>query len=136
MGVAGLLTLIGFAYGGYRRSVKAQATARAHGVPRTLVRAGDAEIVKGVPVGNAAVGRKSAAQPDLEPPEKSGGAKPNPCVSDGRSGRPFRFNPDTGQPCAASLERVVVRRVPVQPAAVVLALRLHDASFPKIFQEA
>ena len=42
IGVTGLLILIGFAYGGYRRSVKAQATARAHGVPRTLAPAGDA----------------------------------------------------------------------------------------------
>jgi type IV secretion system protein TrbI len=118
--VAGLLILIGFAYGGYRRSVKAQATARAHGLPRTLAPAGDAEIVKGIPAGNAAVAHKPAAQPaDLEPPEESGGAIPNPCVSDDRSGRPFRFNPQTGQPCFAPLERVVVRRAAVQPVAVV-----------------
>ena len=72
IGVAGLLILIAFAYGGYRRSMKAQATARAHGVPRTLAPAGDAEIVKGIPAGNAAVAHKPAAQPaDLEPPEET-----------------------------------------------------------------
>ena len=122
IGVTGLIVLIGFAYGGYKRSVKAQATARAHGLPRTLAPAGDAEIVKGIPAGNAALGRQSAAQPaDLEPPEDSGSAIPNPCVSDGKSTRPFRFNSQTGQPCSAPSERVVVRRAPVQRAAVVRA---------------
>ncbi len=122
IGVTGLLILVGFAYGGYRRSVRAQATARAHGVPRTLAPAGDAEIVKGIPAGNAAVAHKRSAQPaDLEAPQDAPGMTANPCASGGRPDRAFRFNPDTGQPCSAPLERVVVRRAPVQPAAVVAA---------------
>jgi type IV secretion system protein VirB10 len=129
IGVAGLLILTAFAYGGYRRSLKTQATARAHGVPRTLAPAGDAEIVKWIPAGNAAVTHKPAAQPaDLEPPEHRPGSIANPCARDGRSDRAFRFNPETGQPCSAPLERVVVRRAPVQPGAVVAPPPAHEPS--------
>ncbi|HEX4074635.1 MAG TPA: TrbI/VirB10 family protein [Candidatus Acidoferrales bacterium] len=91
--------------------------------------AADAEIVKGIPTGNAAVVHKPTAQPaDLEPPEDAPSAMANPCASEGRSDRPFRFNPETGQPCSAPLERVVVRRAPVQPAAVVAPPPAHEPS--------
>ncbi len=129
IGVTGLLILIGFAYGGYRRSMKAQATARAHGRPTALAPAADADIVNNIPAGNAAIAHRTATQPqELEPPDDSPNAVPNPCFADGKPNARFRFNPDTGQPCSAPLERVVVRRAPVQGASVVSPIPVHEPS--------
>jgi type IV secretion system protein TrbI len=110
IGATGLLILAGFAYGGYRRSAKAQALARARGLPRALAPAPDADIVKGIPAGNAAVAGRGAAQPpDLEPPGGNARKASDPCIADGQR---FRFNPQTGQPCTARAERVVQRTRP------------------------
>jgi len=128
IGVTGLLILIGFAYGGYRRSVKAQATARAHGRPTALAPAADADIVNNIPAGNAAIAHRPVTQPqELEPPD-SPGAAPNPCFAEGKPNARFRFNPETGQPCSAPLERVVVRRASPEGASTVAGTRVHEPS--------
>ena len=127
IGVVGLLILIGFAYGGYRRSVKAEATARAHGLPRALAPAADAEIVQSIPAGNAAFAHKSTTpSTELELPDDSVGVLSNPCFSDGKPNAQFRFNPETGQPCSAPLERVVVRRAPGQGSSAVAPVQVHE----------
>jgi hypothetical protein len=94
-----------------RRTVKAQCHSR--GLTRALTPATDAEIVSGIPEGNAAIARRPASQPpELIPPEETSGQALNPCA--GYSQQAYRFNPETEQRCSAPLERVVVRRAPVQ----------------------
>ncbi len=69
IGVLAVLILIGFAYGGYHRSARAQATASGHRRPKMLAPAADADIVKSIPTGNAAVTRMPAVQAsELQPP--------------------------------------------------------------------
>lgn len=129
IGVVGLLILIGFAYGGYRRSVRGRANAREHGLPRTLAPAADGDIVKSIPAGNAAITHRSATPPsELEPPDESPRAIPNPCFSEGRSNPQFRFNPETGQPSSAPLERVVVRRAPGAGTSAAAATAVHEVT--------
>lgn len=129
IGVVGLLILIGFAYGGYRRSAKARANAREHGSPRALAPAADGDIIKGIPAGNAAVTHRAAAPPsELEPPDESPRAISNPCFIEGRPDSQFRFNPETGQPCSAPLERVVVRRSPASGASAAAATPVHEVT--------
>ena len=125
IGVTGLLILIGFAYGGYRRSVKA--AARAHNLPTTLAPAGDADIVKNIPAGNAAIAPRPAPQPSqLEPPDEDPAAVSNPCLKKSGRGSRFRFNPDTGQPCSAPLERAGVRTAPAQRASGIAPASMHE----------
>ncbi len=113
IGAVAVLVLIGFAYGGYRRSAKAQATAEGRGRPRMLAPAADADIVKSIPSGNAAVTRVPAVQPTAAVSQRyEPVATSNPCFIAGKPNPAYRFNPETGQPCSAPLERVVVRRAP------------------------
>lgn len=116
IGATGLLVLAAFAYGGYRRSAKAQALARARGLPRALAPAPDADILKDIPAGNAAVAGRGAAQPpELEPPGDNARKASDPCIADIKSGQRFRFNPQTGQPCAARAEGVARRSPAYRP---------------------
>ena len=92
-----------FAYGGYKRSQKAKATAARSGVPSALAPATAAgnEFTKSIPAGNAAVTKGNLSQ-ELEPPEESkkgGSAHNQACGSDPKTGQPYRFDPLTGQSC-------------------------------------
>lgn len=100
--IAIFLALV-FAYGGYKRSQKAKATAAQSGVPKALAPATAAshEFTKGIPAGNAAV-TKGRPPEELEPPEESkkgSSAHNNACSSDPKTGQPYRFDPLTGQSC-------------------------------------
>ncbi len=91
---------------------KSTGIARARGLPRALAPAPDADILKDIPAGNAAVAGRGAAQPPgLEPPGGNARKALDPCVADTKSGQRFRFNPQTGQPCEARAGGVV-RRTP------------------------
>jgi len=117
LGVIGLL-LLGFAWGGYRRSLQNQATARLAGLPRTVTPAqADDQLLHTIPPAD------SRLQNRLVPPKGSTltdvsnvGPTPGlnaaaPCGRDA-AGMPMRFNPQTGQPCDLPVERVVVRQAP------------------------
>jgi type IV secretion system protein TrbI len=116
-----VLLLLGFAWGGYRRSVQNQATARLAGLPRTVTPAhADDQLLRAIPPGDASALR---LQNGLIPPRGSAlaggpsdGPTPGisaaaPCGRDA-AGTPMRFNPQTGQPCDLPVERVVVRQAP------------------------
>jgi type IV secretion system protein TrbI len=108
--VIGLL-LLAFAYGGYRRSLRDEAAARQVGLPKALSPAtqAGAEFVKAVPLGNAPLAKVG----ELRPPGDSKGVAAASCGSDPGTGIPYRFNPQTGQPCdGLQPERVVVRQSP------------------------
>ena len=112
--VIGLL-LLGFAWGGYRRSLQNQATARLAGLPRTVTPArADDQLLRAIPPADASLLR---ARNGLIPPSGSAlaGSTPSmnaaPCGRDA-AGTPMRFNPQTGQPCDLPVERVVVRQAP------------------------
>ena len=125
----GVLVLGGFAYGGHRRSLKAQADGKSQGLLRSLAPATDTDIIKSIPAGNAAISRQAIAPPtDLEPPEEMSGQAANPCVVSGGAGQVFRFNPETGQPCATPMERLVIRRAPPQPGGVIRPVTAHEPS--------
>jgi hypothetical protein len=116
--VAIILTVVGlmvaFAYGGYRRTQKAQFAARAGGLPKnpTPATQAGAEVTKGIPEGTAPLTGNSRTE--LRPPADTGPEKgSSPCGPNSQAGQPFRFNPQTGQPCDGTpQERVVIRQAP------------------------
>jgi type IV secretion system protein TrbI len=103
--------LLAFAYGGYRRSVKDEATARQAGLPKTVAPATQAgtEFVSAIPSGTAPLAKTS----ELQPRADSRVVVPVPCSTDLRTGQQYRYNPQTGQPCdSLPQERLVVRQAP------------------------
>jgi type IV secretion system protein VirB10 len=106
-----VLLLVGFAYGGYHRSLTNQIAARDANLPRSVTPAtqAGAEFMQSTPAGAT----RSHAD-ELRPPGTSAlQAMPLPCGTDPRTGQPYRYNPQTGQPCdGLPQERVVVVRQP------------------------
>jgi type IV secretory pathway VirB10-like protein len=115
VGAIGLLLLLGFAYGGYRRQVESQVTAREAGLPKNVVPATTAgtEFTKDLPGGQLV--RTVDSNHQLQPPGTSA-ANPS-CGTDPKSWEPYHFDPQTGRPRPAysgiSQERVVARQGPV-----------------------
>jgi type IV secretory pathway VirB10-like protein len=120
-----VLILLGFAWGGLRRSQHNQQAARDAGLPRAVTPAKPADqLIQAHP----------AAKPQLLTPAQlaqnnagTPGAPGNPaqiapCGTDA-TGQPIRYNPQTGQPCNAQapVERVVVRQAPPAPRLPKLA---------------
>jgi type IV secretion system protein TrbI len=108
-----VLLLLCFAYGGYQRSLTNQIAARDSTLPRSVTPAtqAGAEFMQSTPAGAA----RSHAD-ELRPPGSSAlQAMTVPCGDDPRTGQPYRYNPQTGQPCdGLPQERVIVR----QPNAI------------------
>jgi type IV secretory pathway VirB10-like protein len=109
--------LVAFAYGGYRRQLRLQTEAHDASMPKGVspATASANEVEKDIPVGNASLVRTDPNQ--LQPPvggNAAGSAQllPNSsCGFDPHTGQAYRFNPETGQPCAAApQDRVVVRQ--------------------------
>lgn len=123
--VIGFALLVAFAYGGYRRQVRAQTAARDSSLPKAVMPATASanEVEKEIPSGNAPLVQNNPNQ--LQPPNENGShatsSTTTPCGFDPRTRQPYRFNPDTGQPCTGySQDRVAVRqpayaRAQVQP---------------------
>ncbi len=122
--VVGLGLLVAFAYGGYRRQQRDQVAAREAGLPTSVAPATTAgnEFIQAIPVKDSPMPQKIGAGP-LQPPGTYTGATPSPtsqvvdqtaCGWDPRTGQPYRFSPQTGQPCANTQQqdRVVVRQAP------------------------
>jgi type IV secretory pathway VirB10-like protein len=131
-GMAVILVIVGllfaFAYGGYRRTQRAQAAARDAGLPRNVGPATQAggEFIKSIPDGTAPFARKGPLE--LQPPPTPGQEKrAEPCGSNPQTGQPYRYNPQTGQPCdGLPQERVIVRQAPPprpQPVAAPIIAR-------------
>lgn len=130
IGTVAIALLSAFAYGGYRRQIRAQAAAHDAGLPSAVgpATASANEVTKDFPMGNASLVANDSNQ--LQPPGSGNGRPGQPqlgvqnCGFDPRSGQPYRFNPETGQPCASSTQdRVVVRQPPpysAQPVNSVL----------------
>ena len=128
VGAVAIGLLLAFAYGGYRRQVLAQSAAHDSGLPKAVgpATASANEVEKDIPAGNASLVRNDPNR--LHPPGEAGtpsatSSVPNPsCGFDPRTGQAYRFNPDTGQPCAGHpQDRVVVRQpgyshIPPTPA--------------------
>jgi type IV secretion system protein VirB10 len=126
--VIGFALLVAFAYGGYRRQVRAQTAARDSSLPKAVMPATASanEVEKEIPSGNAPLVKNNPNQ--LQLPNENGSHMKSAttaasCGFDPRTGQPYRFNPDTGQPCTMyGQDRVVVRqpayaRAQVQPPA-------------------
>ena len=118
IGVVVLGLLAAFAYGGYRRQIRAQAAARETGIQTAVAPATASanEVMKDIPVGYAST---TGTDPNQLQPPGSAQARPSQsrgpqnCGFDPRSGEPYRFNPETGQPCTSyPHDRVVVRQPP------------------------
>ena len=119
-----ILLFLAFAYGGYKRSVNAQAAVAAQGSPKAVApaTAAGAEFTKVIPPGNAAVTQGQAPQDQLLPPADNKLAKNGMCGVDPSTRQPYRFDPMTGRPCdgmVAPLERVAIRRAPPAQTAHV-----------------
>ncbi len=128
--VVGLL--FAFAYGGYRRTQRAQTAARDAGLPKNVVPATQAggEFSKNIPDGTAPFARKGltelqAPPTSIQEKEKAAGA----CGSNPQTGQLYRFNPQTGQPCdGLPQERVVVRQAPAHVQVSPPPIALHEAT--------
>jgi type IV secretion system protein VirB10 len=110
------LVLLAFAYGGYQRTIKNEAAAREAGLPKSVAPATQAgtEFASAIPLGTASVSKPV----ELQPPSGAKDPTSSDCGVDARTGTPFRYNPQTGQPCGRSQqESVVIRQSPsrVQP---------------------
>jgi type IV secretion system protein TrbI len=106
-----VLLLLGFAYGGYRRTQSNQSAAREAGLPKSVTPATQAasEFMQATPAGTVPMALRP---PDVPAPPQTTTA---PCGADPKTEQPYRFNPQTGQPCdGLPQERVVVR----QPNAI------------------
>jgi type IV secretory pathway VirB10-like protein len=108
------LLLIGFAYGGYQRTLMQEATARQAGVPKGVAPATQAgnELLRAIPQGSAPLATINSSE--LQPPgSASASLSGAPCAADPKTGQAYRYDPQTGQPCnGLPQERVVVRREP------------------------
>jgi type IV secretory pathway VirB10-like protein len=130
VGIVVLLALA-FAYGGYRRTVRAEAAARDSGSPKSLAPATAAskEFTRDIPAGSAPMTKTSPGAPEPAnaiPALVAPGQKP-PCGADPRS----RFDPITGQPCdshAQPTERIIVRQSPPVRDPVLPAPAPHEPS--------
>lgn len=117
VGAIALGLLLAFAYGGYRRQVHAQASAHDASIPKGVLpaTASASEVEKEIPSGNAPLVKDDPnrlQRPDMARQTQSMvSAQANPsCGFDPHTGQPFRFNPETGQPCLPYQDRVVVRQ--------------------------
>jgi type IV secretory pathway VirB10-like protein len=117
------IVLLGlFAYGGYRRQVRAQVAARDSGLPKAVApaTASASEVEKDIPSGNAPLVRNDPNQ--LQPPDQGKRAAASTCSTDPRTGQAYRFNPDTGQPCSEyGQARVIIRQPGYAPAPITAA---------------
>jgi type IV secretory pathway VirB10-like protein len=124
--VVGLL--LAFAYGGYRRTQRAQSAARDAALPKNVAPATQAgnEFTKSIPDG--ALARRNI--PELQPPGAATSEKgASLCGSNPQTGQPYRFNPQTGQPCdGLPQERLVVRQAPASPTQPPAPVATHEAS--------
>ena len=122
---------IAFAYGGYRRTKKAEAEARDSASPKGLLPASAAgkEFTQDIPAGSAPMTKVAPkgpepanAVPTLVAPDQKG-----PCGADPRA----RFDAMTGQPCAGRAvptERIVVRQSPPPRDPIPTAPVPHEPS--------
>ena len=102
-----LLLMLAFAYGGYRRALDNQTASRDAGLPKSVTPATQAasEFMQATPAGTVPM---TLRVPDVPPSQPT--TTPT-CGADPKTGQPYRFNPQTGQPCDGfSTERVVVRQ--------------------------
>lgn len=130
----GSALLLAFAYGGYRRTSNAQVAAREAGLPKNVAPAtqAESEFTSSILPGAAPLARR--ASQELRPP---GQASPTEgtataCGVDPRTNQPFRYNPQTGQPCdGLPQERVVVRQAPLVRSQTVQSPILQNQPSPE-----
>jgi type IV secretory pathway VirB10-like protein len=96
-----VLLLLAFAYGGYRRTLTNQAAARDASLPKNVTPATQAgtEFLRATPTGTVPLTHANADE--LRPPQASAPPPVTPCGTDPKTGLPYRFNPQSGQPCEA-----------------------------------
>ena len=130
----GVGLLLAFAYGGYRRAENAQMAARDGGVSKGVAPATQAghEFTNSIPAGTAPL--TSGNSNELRPPGQSTqpDSKMPPCGVDPRTNEPYRFNPQTGQPCdGLPQERLVVRQAPPPPSQPVQSAPVQNQPTPE-----
>jgi len=115
-----LLLFLAFAYGGYKRSIDAQAAAQGTLKAVAPATAASNEFTQAIPPGNAAITHGQPPAHQLIPPtEKAPVDLSVACGVDPKTNQRHRFDPMTGRPCesqVAPVERVATRRTaPAQP---------------------
>lgn len=117
----GIALLLAFAYGGYKRTKKAQAAARESSLPKAVAPATQAsrEFTNAIPAGTVPLARDNPneLQP---PPDKRAASRVGSCGTDAKTGMPYRYDPETGRPCDGNPQQRIVLRQPAtnQPPAV------------------
>ena len=122
-----VLLLLAFAYGGYRRTLSNQTAARDAGLPRNVTPATQAgtEFMQATPAGTVPMTRSHAD--DCARPSIIVLTMTAPCGADPKTGQPYRFNPQTGQPCdGLPQERVVVRQPNAMRTQPVAPTPVHE----------
>jgi hypothetical protein len=123
-----VLLMLCFAYGGYQRSLTNQIAARDSSLPRSVTPAtqAGAEFMQGTPAGTVSLNRNHADE--LRPPGTSAlQTMAVPCGTDPRTGQPYRYNPQTGQPCdGLPQERIVVRQTNAIRSQAITRTPVHE----------
>ncbi len=130
----GVALLLAFAYGGYRRAQMAQIAARQSGLPRSVAPATQAgnEFTNSIPAGNAPLTRGNPHELQPPAPASETSATRASCGVDPRTNEPYRYNPQTGQPCdGLPQERVVVRQAPVMRSQAVASAPIANQPTPE-----
>lgn len=111
IGVVVLLILGAFAYGGYKRQQRNETVAKQAGVPKAIAPATMAakEIIQSMPDQRPAGGTPQPAAP-AQPGQIQ--ATNQVQAAPGCQNSQYRYDPETGRPCSAPIERVVVRQAP------------------------
>jgi hypothetical protein len=107
VGIEGIGLLLAYAYGGYRRQARTQASAQDANLPKAVMpaTASASEVEKAIPSGNAPLVKGDPNQ--LQPPGAVSvtarpASTPASCGFDPRTGQLYRFNPIPGNPARAS----------------------------------
>ncbi len=131
----GAALLLAFAYGGYRRTTRAQVAARDASLPTSVAPATQAshEFTSSIPTGTVPLARGNPNE--LQPPDKSPArisSTPSSCGVDARTNEPYRYDPQTGQPCGGlPQERVVIRQASVPRQQSVQAPAVQNQPTPE-----
>ena len=121
----GIALLLAFAYGGYKRTKKVQIAARESSLPKAVVPATQAgrEFISTIPTGTVPLARdtRNELQP---PPDNRAASRVGSCGTDAKTGRAYRYDPETGRPCGRTRqENFVTRQANItQPTAVAPAV--------------
>ena len=128
----GAALLLAYAYGGYRRTARVQRETREADLHKSVAPATQAETEFTSSILPGALPLAQRTTQELQPPGETARPHANFCGVDPRTNQPYRYDPQTGQPCnGLPYERVVVRQAPIPRSQPIQALPLPNQPNPE-----